>query len=480
MGRAAAPWAWSRAALLLASACSGTAGEAPGGGPTGAAADTAPASADDGPGADSGAGGGTGSGAGTDTGADAADPAGAGRAPLDSERPGGWSAASFVFSQARLGEDGVNDDWVALGWLELDASAVGEACGGSGPRARRVAQRWGHDEDYPQGTCDRDRKHGVDFRRWDHTPVAVDACPGAGAWVEADGTPTDEPFLFDCPAHVPAGYGAPEEQAVWEGWYGYEAGTRTLTLRYEVAGHCRKEYYAALTHDADGRLLAMALDGGRTGDTSSAARGTGATHGYAYGSSAPVTAVAPLDEAMRVVREAEILADTWRLREGREDGPPLDHQHEDTVLGYAPATCGADVYFDHSCVAADGQAPYLADCVGGEGDRAETAYLRFWLDPFPDQATREHLAWAWHAHHAPNWTGCYHRGSHASPLLQIIDSDGAFRGYVGVEIQRSAQTSGQGQVPEDAWRETDYRVFRWVQAGFEELEAPPGEAPPAG
>lgn len=53
--------------------------------------------------------------------------------------------------------------------------------------------------------------------------------------------------------------------------------------------------------------------------------------------------------------------------------------------------------------------------------------------------------------------------------MQVVDAAGAFRGYVGVEIQRSAQTAGQGQVPPDAWLQTDYRVFRWIEEGFQEL-----------
>lgn len=392
------------------------------------------------------------------------------RAPLHPDRPGGWVRSTFVFGQARMVEDGVNDDQVTLGWLELDEEAEGTACGGSGPRVRRTFHKWADDENYPEGDCDQDRKDGVDFQRWDHAAVRVDDCPGLGAWAEADGSVATRTFLSDCPAHVTAGFGEEAHRATWEGWYGYDPAARTLTLRYEVNDTCKKEYYADLTHDAAGRLLAMRLDGSRTGDTSSTSRGLGATHGFAYGSSAGLAVVPSFDEGVAALRDREIRADAWRFREDRGDGASLEHYQEDKILGYTPVACRDDVAYHHSCVAADGHDPYLLECA--RESPPTTAYLRFLVDPFPDRASRKHLYWAWHAHHAGSWQGCYHRGSHANPLLQVVDASGAFRGYVGVEIQRSAETTGEGEVPEDAWRQTDYRVFRWVEAGFQELAAP--------
>jgi hypothetical protein len=389
------------------------------------------------------------------------------RAPLDPERPGGWRRSTFVFAQARMNPDGWNDEWVRIGWLELDEDEQVEACGGTGPRVLRTFHHWDHAGDYPEGDCDEDVKDGVDFARWDHSEVTVDDCPGAGAWVEADGGPTSRAFLRDCPAHVTAGFGDEAERTTWEGHHIYDADARTLTLRYSVNGNCKKEYYRDLTHDADGALLAMALDGDRTGDTSSSNRGIGATHGYAYGSSHGLTEAAAFDEALEAVHDREILQDAWRIREDRGGDPPLEHYQDDDDLGFAPVACGAAVGYDHSCNSADGDAPYLAECAAL--DPMETAYLRFLVDPFPDRDSREHLFWAWHAAHDPNWTGCYHRGSHAMPMLQVLDSTGAFRGYVGIEIQRSAQTDGTGGVPDDAWLETDHKVFRWIEQGFQEL-----------
>jgi hypothetical protein len=392
---------------------------------------------------------------------------GSGRAPLHPDRPGGWTRSTYVFSQTRAVEDQQNDEWVQLGWFELDEDEVSSACGGSGPRVTRTFYRWAHDETYPVGTCEQDQKNGVDFRRWDHTGVDVDACPGSGGWVDDDGDPTADPFLFDCPAHVPAGFGDEVSRRTWVGWYDYDPAERALILKYDVNDACRKEYYRDLTHDAAGSLLGMKLDGARSGDTSATWRGIGGTHGYAYGSPAMISTSAPFDEGIQAIAERTFLMDAWRYREGRADGDPLQHYQVDDAVGYQPVSCGGSVWFDHSCVPGDGYAPYLPACA--DADPPKTAYLRFWVDPFPAQDSREHLYWAWHAHHAPNWTGCYHRGSHSNPLLQVVDAAGAFRGYVGVEIQRSAQTAGPGQVPPDAWLQTDYRVFRWIEGGFQEI-----------
>jgi len=392
---------------------------------------------------------------------------GSGRAPLQPDRPGGWTRSTYVFSQTRALEDQQNDEWVQLGWFELDEGEVSSACGSSGPRVTRTFYRWAHDESYPVGTCEQDHKNGVDFRRWDHTPVDVDECPGPGGWVDDDGDPTADAFLFDCPAHVPAGFGDEGSRRTWVGWYDYDPVERTLILKYDVNDACRKEYYRDLTHDADGSLLGMKLDGVRSGDTSATWRGVGGTHGYAYGSPTELSIAAPFGEGMQAIVDRTFLMDAWRYREGRDDGDPLQHYQVENAVGYQPVSCGASAWFDHSCVGGEGYASYLPACAGA--DPPKTAYLRFWVDPFPAVDSREHLYWAWHAHHAPNWTGCYHRGSHSNPLVQVVDAAGAFRGYVGVEIQRSAQTAGQGQVPPDAWLQTDYRVFRWIEQGFQEL-----------
>jgi hypothetical protein len=164
------------------------------------------------------------------------------------------------------------------------------------------------------------------------------------------------------------------------------------------------------------------------------------------------------------------VSDAWRFREDREGELPLEHYQRNQALNYQPILCREHVYFDHSCESTNQSPPFLRECT--QGNSAKTAYLRFWVDPFPRVNSRENLYWAWHAHHAPNWTGCYHRGSHSHPLLQVIDTDGQFRGYVGIEIQKSAQTIGINQTPENAYQKTDYRVFRWIEHGFEEAAYP--------
>ncbi len=379
------------------------------------------------------------------------------------DHPGGWRESHFVFSQAALRANGDNDDWVQLGWFTLSADESRTACGVTGPKVRRVSYRWAHDARYPAGDCPQDVKGGVRFDRWDHTAVGVQQCPGVGAWVESDGRPATRPFLYDCPAHVPAGYGKQEAREALEGTYLYDAAAGTLRLFYAAptAGGgvvCKKEFYQHVTLSEDGQLVSMSLDDRRSDEPIS----LGGTHGFAYGSPAPLDAELPLAQSAATLGSG-FLERTHKLKEER--ATPLESS--EGVVTYQPARCRDEVYFDHSCNAKDAP-PFLAECARRPG---KTAYLRFWVDPFPARASREQLFWAWHALHAPNWTGCYHRGSHSYPSLQVIAADGSFRGYVGVELQRSAAIEGGREAPQ-AHLKTDYKVFRWIKAGSQELAAP--------
>lgn len=377
--------------------------------------------------------------------------------------PGGWMTSTFVFAQGRLDANGADDDWVELGWVEVNAEREVVACGAPGPAATRTFYRWTHGR-YPQGTCSRDAVRDatgrrVELRRWDHTDVVVDGCPGAGAWVEG-GEASVRAFLVDCPAHVTAGFGRPEERKVREGHLQYDAAAGRVTFRYDVGGRCVKEYYGGLRLDPSGALLSLDLNGERTRDTSAASRGTGATHGYAFASSAPIAQAVTLDHAMEQMAAKTVLTDAWRLREARRgELPQPEHYRVDKVWAHQHARCREGIWFDHSCPDKDVHPAYLAECAAQA--TPSTAYLRFFLDPFPETDSREQLYWAWHAHHS-DWSGCYHRGSHSTPLLQIIDSAGAFRGFVGIEMQRT-------QAVDDprSFEQTDYKVLRWIEAGFE-------------
>ncbi|MEN9796519.1 MAG: hypothetical protein RL653_215 [Pseudomonadota bacterium] len=400
--------------------------------------------------------------------------------PLPPGNPGGWANATFVFSQARMVKNAQDDDFVQLGWVVLNAGATATACGGTGPKVVKNYYQWKH-SDYAPGDCPSDKKDGVDFARWDHAALNVDGCPGKTGFVE-NGQPATRPFLSNCDAHVTSGFGDPAgRRPVLTGNYNYDPAARTLVFRFDVNGTCKKEYYRDLTLDAAGQLLAMRLDGTKTGDTTATSRGTGATHGYAYGSPKTMSQAAPFSTSMQALAAAAqvgstafFLSDTWRLREARTGQP--EHQNDNSRLGMSPQSCKTGVYYDHSCASVDPQVnepPYLAECAQQPN---KTAYLRWLVNPFPATSPREQLYWAWHAHHAPNWTGCYHRGSHANPMLQVVDAQGSFRGYVGVEMQRSAKTepaSGGGyRAATDSYEETDYRVWRWIQSGYEEIVGP--------
>jgi hypothetical protein len=288
--------------------------------------------------------------------------------PLPTGNPGGWANSTLVFSQARMVKNAQDDDFVQLGWVVLSAGATATACGGTGPKVVKHYYQWKH-SDYAPGDCADDKKNGVNFARWDHAALNVDGCPGKTGFVE-NGQPATRPFLSNCDAHVTSGFGDPAgRKPSLTGNYSYDPAARTLVFRYDVNGNCKKEYYRDLTMDAAGQLLAMRLDGTKTSDTTATSRGTGATHGYAYGSSKTMGQAAPFSTSMQALAagaqagsSAFFLSDTWRLREARTGQP--EHQNDNSRLGMSPQSCKTGVYYDHSCASVDPQVnepPYLAE-----------------------------------------------------------------------------------------------------------------------
>jgi hypothetical protein len=370
--------------------------------------------------------------------------------PLPPSHPGGWPRSTFVFSEGAMRANNVNDDWVEVGWFELDSTVQVTTCGVSGPRVKRSWFHWAHDATYPAGDCTKDRDVNGSHKRWDHSTVLVDGCPGAdraglSGFVDAQGRP--KALLANCPAHITAGFGEASSKKTRLGRYAYDAARRTLVFTYQEGNRCVSESFRGLSSDAGGGLLSMALDGAATGR----AGGTGATHGFAYGSSAPITRFVTLTQGAQDLRTRNFKEASWQFREGKGAVTP---PQPDKTLGYRPGMCRnrQDVAYQHSCNSGEGTTEsYLKEC-----HPRRRAYLKFIVDPFPNRSSRENLFWGWHADKDARWTGCYHGGSHSKPLLQIIDAAGNFRGYVGVEIQRSSKGHS----------DTDFEVFRWIEDGF--------------
>lgn len=399
---------------------------------------------------------------------------------LTGTKPGNWAQSTLVFSQGRMVRNGVDDEFIQLGWVALDASKTQRACGVNGPAATKTYYAWKHGS-YPPGSCQDDKKDGINFARWDHAVLRnVDGCPTKDKFVEY-GQVATRPFLSNCDAHVTSGFGNPaRRKPVLNGNYVYDAAARTLALQFEVNGGCRREYYRDLVLDAGKTLLSLRLDGAKSSDVHAPLEGNGATHGYAYLSPRPISYAASFSQSMQTLRDSALpgkpqsdwfLADGWRFREARGAGQP-ERQYRNDQVTIQPEFCKTGVYSNHTCGGAGpGEPPYLAKCAAAGA--AKTAYLQWYINPFPN-TPREQLYWAWHAHKAKSWNGCYHRGSHANPLLQVVDANGTFRGFVGVEMQRSASTeekpadSGRFQVPADSFKQTDYRVWRWIQNGYDE------------
>ena len=357
------------------------------------------------------------------------------------QKPNGWDSSWFVFAQGRLKDNGKNDERVELGWYELRAGDTVSACGGSGPKVKKRFHAWAH-EDYLQGDCG-GRDH------WDHGSTVVDNCPGGAEWTKGYSLPRG-----GCQAHVPSGFGEAGNQTVWTGRFKWDDTTSPtrMTFFFSVDGKCQKEYWAART-DAD--LIVAQLNGDKTGNRDGD-QGTGATHGFAYGSNRNLETFKGLDTAVGFLRTTAIIEDVYWLRE--HDGFLSTLNKAKPFGDYAK--CRDGVWFNHNCVDpptndADHTEPYLDQCPAGK-----TAYLNFIMQPF-SSASRQNLHWGWHAGHL-GWRGgpsdaqCYHGGSHSRPFFQIIDRNGEFRGYVGIEFQRDAAS----------WDLTNYKVMRWVPSAL--------------
>ena len=350
-------------------------------------------------------------------------------------QPGGWQRASYAFTAARMTENGdAFDEHVQLGFFSLDGTTTYDFCGGVVPSARRVYWEFSR-LDRPAGDCDQD---SVSPARFDHAEnVVVDQCPPDALWTDGIAD-----VHSDCAPHVTAGFGKEATQRVLEGQFIYDESESTLVFRWNVDGACRKEYW---TVTARAGLVALALDGEKTADVSSVHRGTGSTDGWAYGSSAAMTDHVPFEAAVTAYkarsfgkREQSFVADT---RAPVSSGV-LDAQ------GWT--RCG-DVYYATSCHTEDAAHPaYLDACEEG----VSSAYLKWLSDPFSEDNRFNHV-WGWHAFKGDG--SCYHKGSHSWPLVQVIDSAGTFRGWLGLEYQESGTSAEQD----------NYKVFRWIEQGYE-------------
>lgn len=190
------------------------------------------------------------------------------------------------------------------------------------------------------------------------------------------------------------------------------------------------------TYTVDGNILKITWDeaGTEQWDISQAIEGKlakieyrdssyGATHGFGYGSSAQ-----------------------WGDRASMSDIAAFDHgkfEHE----YYLWKTDNGDPYVDEGSGSPFWMRDWTecagGDCLGGKngGDSDGTEY--YLSKPNSDSSDRRDTLWHWRTELADGrGEYCYTGNSHVKPMMQVIDSDGGFHGWVGVEASLSQTSPG--------------------------------------
>jgi hypothetical protein len=195
------------------------------------------------------------------------------------------------------------------------------------------------------------------------------------------------------------------------------SGTYSVTgsvLRVEWAGNGWEEW--DLTEPMAGKLAKVTFRGSSFG----------ATHGYGYGSNAE-----------------------WSTRASMADIAAFDQNRLKHDYHLWKTNAG-DPYLDEGA----GNPFWMRDwhpcasnrCLGGR-----TTGTEYYLSTANRTSTdRRDTIWHWWTQHADNRDEyCYTGNSHVKPMLQVIDSDGGFHGWVAVEASINQTSPGQGTSADD-------------------------------
>ncbi|APU15768.1 MULTISPECIES: hypothetical protein [Actinoalloteichus] len=213
-----------------------------------------------------------------------------------------------------------------------------------------------------------------------------------------------------CEVHTANGFQASSPPQRLEGTY-------TVTgsvLRITWVGAGWEEW--TVSEPIDGRLAALGFRGSSFG----------ATHGYGYGSNAAWSDRASM---------AEIAA---------YDHTALDHDYHlwktDAGTPYLDEGSGSPFWMR------DWQRCDSARCLGGRTPATEY-YL---ATANPTATDRRDTLWHWRTALADGrGEHCYTGNSHVKPMMQIIDSDGGFHGWVAVEASLNETVPDQGTSADD-------------------------------
>ncbi|NKZ05971.1 hypothetical protein [Actinomadura latina] len=213
------------------------------------------------------------------------------------------------------------------------------------------------------------------------------------------------------------------------GWQSADA-ARTLTGGYDVHGD---ELHIAWDDGHWEKWRLTSLAGGEIADLELAANDLGATHGFGDGSNAswdarvPAATIAAADHTSFVHRY-----DLWKT-------------DPDSGAGYIDHGDGSPFWVTRWKPCRDGR------CLGARTHRErDPAHTVYYVAP-ADTASghRRDTLWHWRTALADaRHETCYTGNSHVKPMIQIVDDDGGFHGWVGVEASLN-QTTSEGRDADD-------------------------------
>jgi hypothetical protein len=238
----------------------------------------------------------------------------------------------------------------------------------------------------------------------------------------------------NCPVHIAANWGESAPNVLNGVW---SATATELHFSWNVNGVKKKDYWFIRKKNPTIHLLE--LDGSRTNGADSFYPSE-RTHGFGFGSNARSTGGIPLSIAMGIHNSVDFGMKVYEWSEGQVSSADslqtkdfVSCNGRDNELWWS-FSCYKSDDIGAGCMAANIHS-HTQSCYDRLPNGSFTEQLRYWSDPWPQVNDRKNARWLWLACHASGTSTCYHGGSHAYPMAQVIDDNGMFYGWVGIEHQ---------------------------------------------
>lgn len=213
------------------------------------------------------------------------------------------------------------------------------------------------------------------------------------------------------------------------GGYQSTGASKTLSGTYTVAGDTLRVTWSGgiweewtVSSEADGALAELTFEGANYT----------ATHGYGYGSNAAWSARVPMSTIAAADHEQfEHSYRLWKVTSVGDD-PFIDSGESSPFWVRDWSTCGG------------------GSCLGARTSGG-TAGTDYFVSPARSPiGHRRDTMWSWRISHADGRNEyCYTGNSHVKPMLQVVDDNGVFRGWVGVEASLNQTVPSQGRLADD-------------------------------